>query len=95
MRLPLLRALTMLAERRSPALPDVPSAPEAGLPGPRGVLPHLLAPAGTPAPVVAALGAAFRGAIQQNAAKLLELAGVAPRAGFDMNRPGFVGGSNP
>jgi tripartite-type tricarboxylate transporter receptor subunit TctC len=79
-----LRALAVLAERRSPALPDVPSAPEAGLPG----LVHeeffpVLAPAGTPAPVVAALGAAFRGAIQQSAAKLVEMAGVAPRAGFE------------
>jgi tripartite-type tricarboxylate transporter receptor subunit TctC len=79
-----LRALAVLAEQRSPALPDVPSAPEASLPG----LIHeeffpILAPAGTPAPVVAALGAAFRGAIQQNAAKLTEMAGVTPRAGFE------------
>src|SRR5215207_4489813 len=79
-----LRAFAVLAERRSPALPEVPSAPEAGLPG----LVHeeffpILAPAGTPAPVVAALGAAFRGAIQRNAAKLVEMAGVAPRAGFE------------
>jgi tripartite-type tricarboxylate transporter receptor subunit TctC len=79
-----LRALAVLAERRSPALPEVPSAPEAGLPG----LIHeeffpILAPAGTPAPVVAALGAAFRGAIQESAAKLVEMAGVAPRAGFE------------
>lgn len=84
-----LRALAVLAEQRSPALPEVPSAPEAGLPG----LIHeeffpILAPAGTPAPVVAALGAAFRGAIQQNVAKLNELAGVAPRAGFET--PGQV-----
>jgi tripartite-type tricarboxylate transporter receptor subunit TctC len=43
----------------------------------------VLAPAGTPAPVVATLGAAFRGAIQQNAAKLNELAGVSPRAGYE------------
>ncbi|HYZ32531.1 MAG TPA: tripartite tricarboxylate transporter substrate-binding protein [Crenalkalicoccus sp.] len=79
-----LRALAVFAEQRSPALPDVPSAPEAGLPG----LIHeeyfpILAPAGTPAPVVAALGAAFRAAIQQNAAKLTEMAGVTPRAGFE------------
>jgi tripartite-type tricarboxylate transporter receptor subunit TctC len=79
-----LRALAVLAEARSPALPEVPSAPEAGLPG----LIHeeffpILAPAGTPAPVVAALGAAFRGAIGQSAARLVEMAGVAPRAGFE------------
>lgn len=79
-----LRALAVLAEQRSPALPDVPSAPEAGLPS----LIHeeffpILAPARTPAPVVAALGTAFRTAIQQSAPKLLELAGVAPRPGFE------------
>ncbi|HWL83121.1 MAG TPA: tripartite tricarboxylate transporter substrate-binding protein [Roseomonas sp.] len=79
-----LRALAVLAERRSPALPDVPSAPEAGLPN----LIHeeffpILAPAHTPAPVVAALGAAFRDAIQRSAPKLVELAGVAPRPGFE------------
>ena len=79
-----LRALAVLAEGRSPALPDVPSAPEAGLPG----LIHeeffpILAPAGTPAPVLAALGAAFRAAIQRSADKLVEMAGVSPRAGFE------------
>ena len=79
-----LRALAVLAEQRSPALPEVPSAPEAGLPK----LIHeeffpVLAPVGTPAPVVAALGAAFRGAIGQSAGKLVEMAGVAPRDGYE------------
>ncbi|MFH5926693.1 Bug family tripartite tricarboxylate transporter substrate binding protein [Roseomonas xinghualingensis] len=79
-----LRVLAVLAEQRSQALPGVPSAPEADLPG----LIHeeffpILAPAGTPAPIVASLGAAFRSAIQQNASKLNEMAGVAPRAGFE------------
>jgi tripartite-type tricarboxylate transporter receptor subunit TctC len=79
-----LRALAVLAEQRTPALPNVPSAPEAGLPG----LIHeeffpILAPGGTPAPVLAALGAAFRVAIQQSAEKLIQVAGVAPRAGFE------------
>ncbi|WP_158287860.1 Bug family tripartite tricarboxylate transporter substrate binding protein [Falsiroseomonas bella] len=78
------RALAVLAEQRSPALPNVPSATEAGLPG--VILEEffpILAPAGTPAPAVAALGAAFRNAIQQSAGRLTELAGVAPRAGFE------------
>ncbi|MBW8268628.1 Bug family tripartite tricarboxylate transporter substrate binding protein [Caldovatus aquaticus] len=79
-----LRALAVLAETRSPVLPDVPSAPEAGLPR----LIHeeffpILAPAGTPAPVLASLGAAFRQAIRQNADKLREMAGVTPRDGYD------------
>jgi tripartite-type tricarboxylate transporter receptor subunit TctC len=79
-----LRALAVLAEQRSAALPDVPSAPEAGIPGVifEEFFP-ILAPAGTPAPVLAALGEAFRGAITQSAARLNELAGVTPRAGFE------------
>jgi tripartite-type tricarboxylate transporter receptor subunit TctC len=79
-----LRPLAVLAENRDPALPDVPSAREAGLPG--LVLEEyfpILAPAGTPAPVLAALGAAFRAAIQGNAARLTEMAGVSPRPGFN------------
>jgi tripartite-type tricarboxylate transporter receptor subunit TctC len=79
-----LRALAVLAEQRSPALPDVPSAPEAGIG--RVILEEyfpVMAPAGTPAPILASLGAAFRQAIQQSAPRLLETAGVAPRAGFD------------
>jgi tripartite-type tricarboxylate transporter receptor subunit TctC len=79
-----LRALAVLAEQRTPVLPDVPSAPEAGLPG--VILEEffpVMAPAGTPAPVVAALGAAFRAAVQQTAPRLTELAGVAPRAGYE------------
>jgi tripartite-type tricarboxylate transporter receptor subunit TctC len=79
-----LRALAVFAERRSAALPEVPSAPEAGLPQ----LIHeeffpILAPAGTPAPAVAALGTAFRDAIGRSAERLIETAGVAPRAGFE------------
>ncbi|WP_198377681.1 Bug family tripartite tricarboxylate transporter substrate binding protein [Neoroseomonas rubea] len=79
-----LRALAVLANERSPALPDVPSAPEAGIPG--VVLEEffpITAPRGTPPEILAALGAAFRQAIQQSAGRLTELAGVAPRAGFE------------
>lgn len=79
-----MRALAVMAERRSPALPDVPSAVEAGIPNIifEEFFP-ILAPAGTPAPVVAALGAAFRTAIQQNTARLNDMAGVSPRAGYE------------
>lgn len=79
-----LRALAVLAENRTSVLPDVPSAPEAGLPG--VILEEyfpILAPAQTPAPIVAALGVAFRAAIQQTAPRLAELAGVSPRAGYE------------
>jgi tripartite-type tricarboxylate transporter receptor subunit TctC len=81
-----LRALAVLSNARSPALPDVPSAPEAGIPGVvfEEFFP-MVAPRGTPPEVLAALGAAFRQAIQQSAPRLNELAGVAPRAGFDTN----------
>ena len=78
------RALAVLANERSPALPDVPSAPEAGIPG--VVLEEffpITVPRGTPPEILAALGAAFRQAIQQSAGRLTEMAGVAPRAGFE------------
>jgi len=79
-----LRALAVLSEQRSPALPDVPNATEAGIPG----VVHeeffpIVAPRGTPPEVIAALGAAFRQAIQQSAPRLNEMAGVVPRAGFE------------
>ena len=81
-----LRALAVLSDQRSPALPDVPSAPQAGIPG----VVHeeffpIMAPRGTPPEALTALGAAFRQAIQQSAARLNESAGVAPRAGFETN----------
>jgi len=78
------RALAVASSQRSPALPDVPSATEAGIPGFifEEFFP-MLAPAGTPAPIVAALGAAFQTAIQQSAPRLNELAGVVPRVGYE------------
>ena len=78
------RALAVAAAQRSPALPDVPSAVEAGIR--RFIFEEffpILAPAGTPPNVLSALGAAFRTAIQQNAGKLSEMAGVAPRPGYE------------
>lgn len=79
-----LRALAVLSEQRSPAVPDVPNANEAGIPGVvfEEFFP-MVAPKGTPPEVLAALGAAFRQAIQQSAARLNEMTGVAPRAGFE------------
>jgi tripartite-type tricarboxylate transporter receptor subunit TctC len=76
----------VLSASRSTALPDVPSAPEAGIPGVvfEEFFP-MVAPRGTPPEVVAALGAAFRQAIQQSAARLNDLAGVAARPGFETN----------
>lgn len=78
------RALAVCSAQRSPALPDVPSAVEAGIPG--VILEEffpILAPKGTPPEVVAGLSAAFQTAIQRSADKMRELAGVAPREGYD------------
>jgi tripartite-type tricarboxylate transporter receptor subunit TctC len=80
------RCLAVLSEQRSPALPDVPNVTQAGIPG----VVHeeffpITVPKGTPPEIVSALGAAFRQAISQSAARLTELAGVAPRDGFDTN----------
>lgn len=79
-----LRPLCVMAAERSVALPNVPSATEVGMPGLlfEEFFP-ILAPRGTPPEAVAALGAAFRTAVQQSSARLTELAGVAPRAGYD------------
>ncbi len=79
-----LRGLAVLSEQRSPALPDVPSAPEAGLPGVvfEEFFP-MVAPKGTPPEALATLGTAFRQAVQQSAARLNETAGVTARPGFE------------
>ena len=60
----LILALAATSLRRSPALPDVPSVAEAGLPGFDAVLTYgLLAPAGTPRPIVERLNQVLRGAL--------------------------------
>ncbi len=56
-----LRAIAMLGPTRFSLLPDVPTANESGLPGFESVLHYgLLAPAGTPRPVINRLNAALR-----------------------------------
>lgn len=51
-----LRALALVAAQRSPVLPDVPTVAEAGLPGFEVITWYgILAPAGTPRPIVARL----------------------------------------
>ena len=55
-----LRALALVAPQRSPVLPDVPTATEAGLPNFEVTTWYgILAPAGTPPPIVARLNAAL------------------------------------
>jgi tripartite-type tricarboxylate transporter receptor subunit TctC len=65
-----LRAIAVLAPQRSNLLPDVPTAAESGLPGFEAVLHYgLLAPAGTPAPIVARLNAELRKAVASDDVK--------------------------
>jgi tripartite-type tricarboxylate transporter receptor subunit TctC len=59
-----LRALGVTGLKRSPILPDVPTVAEQGLPGFEAVLHYgIVAPAGTPRPIVDKLNAALRAAL--------------------------------
>jgi len=56
-----LRAIAVLSPKRFSLLPDVPTASESGLPGFESVLHYgVLAPAGTPRPIIDRLNAALR-----------------------------------
>jgi tripartite-type tricarboxylate transporter receptor subunit TctC len=60
------RALAVTDAKRSPVFPDLPTVAEAGLPGYDSVLHYgIVAPAGTPALIVAKLNAALRDALKQ------------------------------
>jgi tripartite-type tricarboxylate transporter receptor subunit TctC len=63
-----LRALAVTGAARSPQFPGLPTVAEAGLPGyDAGLHYGLVAPAGTPAPVVDKLNAALRAAVVSSA----------------------------
>jgi tripartite-type tricarboxylate transporter receptor subunit TctC len=65
-----LRAIAMLSPRRFSLLPEVPTANESGLPGFESVLHYgLLAPAGTPRPVIDRLNEALRSLVETGAVK--------------------------
>jgi tripartite-type tricarboxylate transporter receptor subunit TctC len=65
-----LRAIAVLSPRRFSLLPDVPTADESGLPGFESVLHYgLLAPAGTPRPIVERLNAALRALVETKEVK--------------------------
>ena len=58
------RALAVTGAKRSAAFPDLPTVAEAGLPGFEVVLQYgIVAPAGTPRPIIAKLNAALREAL--------------------------------
>ncbi len=58
------RALAVTGAKRSSVLPDVPTVAEAGLPGYEAVLHYgLVAPAGTPRPIIDKLNGALRAAL--------------------------------
>jgi len=70
-----LRALAVTSPRRSPALPDLPTMAESGLPGFQAISWHgIVAPAGTPASVIDTLNQAFSRALasEQVRQRLLE-----------------------
>jgi tripartite-type tricarboxylate transporter receptor subunit TctC len=61
------RALAVTGARRSPILPDVPTVAEAALPGYEAVLHYgIVAPAGTPRPIIDKLSAALRAAVMSD-----------------------------
>jgi tripartite-type tricarboxylate transporter receptor subunit TctC len=65
-----LRAIAMLSPTRFSLLPDVPTANESGLPGFESVLHYgLLAPAGTPRPIIERLNAALRALVETEQVK--------------------------
>jgi tripartite-type tricarboxylate transporter receptor subunit TctC len=60
-----LRAIATAGPTRLPQLPDLPTIAESGLPGFEAVLHYgLMAPAGTPAPVIARFNAALRATLE-------------------------------
>ncbi len=65
-----LRVIAVLGDRRWSGLPDVPTSAESGLPGFESVLHYgLLAPAGTPRPIVDKLNAALRALVNSDEVK--------------------------
>jgi tripartite-type tricarboxylate transporter receptor subunit TctC len=76
------RALATTGETRSSVLPDVPTAEEAGVPGYRATIwLGLMAPAGTPKPIIDKLNAAVNAAVKRpEIVKLWKEQGAVPMA---------------
>ncbi|MEO7853292.1 MAG: tripartite tricarboxylate transporter substrate binding protein [Rubrivivax sp.] len=78
-----MRILAITAKKRSPAAPNVPTFAEAGVSGlDSGIWMALVAPVGTPQPVIATLSDALQKALQSSAVRELFAAlGAEPLAG--------------
>lgn len=87
-----LRALAMAARERSPHLPNVPTAAEAGLPGLEvSQFYALMAPARTPAAVLARLDRDVRQVVQSDSyRKRLDAQGATPGAGGTQELAAFL-----
>ena len=87
-----LRALAIASSRRFAGLPDVPTASEAGLPGfEASVWYAMLAPTGTPEPVIAKLNAATNDFLKTAQAKeLFEKLGIDVAGGTPNDLRTFV-----
>ncbi|NVO17625.1 MAG: tripartite tricarboxylate transporter substrate binding protein [Rhodoplanes sp.] len=65
-----LRVIAVMSRNRFPLLPEVPTADESGLPGFESVLHYgLLAPAGTPQPIISRLNTILQGVVQSDEVK--------------------------
>ncbi|WP_211257566.1 Bug family tripartite tricarboxylate transporter substrate binding protein [Muricoccus aerilatus] len=86
------RALGVTSAHRLPGLPDVPTFAEAGVPGYESVgWFGLVAPARTPAPIVARLNGAFNEALREpEVTERLRTLGVEPRTGSPDAFAGFI-----
>jgi tripartite-type tricarboxylate transporter receptor subunit TctC len=78
-----LRALAVASRERSTSMPDVPTVAEMGLPGFEGILwMGLMAPAGTPNPIIDKLATAVQSAVHSpDLAERLRRDGVEPAGG--------------
>jgi len=78
-----LRALAFASRERSPLMPNVPTVAEMGLPGYEGILwIGIVAPAGTPKPVIEKLASAFQRAVRTpELAERLKRDGIEPVGG--------------
>jgi tripartite-type tricarboxylate transporter receptor subunit TctC len=87
-----LRGLAIASTKRWPLLPDVPTVAESGLPGFEAAVWYaLLAPAGTPADIVAKLNEAGNAYLKTKAAEqLFEKLGIQPSGGTAQELKAFI-----